>query len=424
MAIETPCGYRALDEASLPDFLAQLPTVAERLGGSSGDWQVKEVGDGNLNLVFIVEGPAGDVCIKQALPYVRLVGESWPLPLERAFFEHRATIIQAEHVGSLVPKILHYDEKLFLIAMERLSPHIIMRQGMIKGVVYPSFAEHITDYLARSLYLTSDLAMSAAAKKAEIAVFCGNTELCKITEDLIFTDPYRMSERNRWTSPQLDPDAAAIREDGALKRAVSALKIKFMSEAQALLHGDMHTGSIMITESDTRVIDPEFAFYGPMGFDVGKLIGNLLLAYMSQAGHESRSGERDEYRRWILETVESVWNGFSRKFQELWTAQPTGDGYPRTLFESAAGELSLKQARHAYMRQLLEDSLGYAGCSMIRRTLGLAHNIDMEWIEDPDIRAACERRNLELAKELIKTAHQIPNIEAVTARAMLIEAGS
>ncbi len=38
-----------------------------------------QVGDGNINFVFIVEGPAGGICVKQALPYVRCVGESWPL---------------------------------------------------------------------------------------------------------------------------------------------------------------------------------------------------------------------------------------------------------------------------------------------------------------------------------------------------------
>jgi 5-methylthioribose kinase len=99
---------------------------------------VREVGDGNLNLVFIVEGPDGDVCAKQALPYVRLVGEAWPLPLKRAWFEHEAAVIQSRHAPAQIPEVLHYDEKLYLIAMERLSPHVIMRQGMIRGVVYPS----------------------------------------------------------------------------------------------------------------------------------------------------------------------------------------------------------------------------------------------------------------------------------------------
>jgi hypothetical protein len=73
-------------------------------------WTVREVGDGNLNLVFIVEGDAGSVIVKQALPYVRLVGDSWPLPLKRAFFEYHALIRQEARDPGSVPKVLHFDE--------------------------------------------------------------------------------------------------------------------------------------------------------------------------------------------------------------------------------------------------------------------------------------------------------------------------
>ena len=52
-----------------------MPAVRERLGGEPSAWRIREVGDGNLNLVFIVEGDSGGVVVKQALPYVRLVGE-------------------------------------------------------------------------------------------------------------------------------------------------------------------------------------------------------------------------------------------------------------------------------------------------------------------------------------------------------------
>ena len=135
--------------------------------------------------------------------------------------------------------------------------------------------------MARTLFFTSDLALTADRKKALIAAFAGNTALCKITEDLIFTDPYRVAELNRWTSPQLDAYAARWRDDGDLKVAVSRLKLKFLSCAEAMLHGDLHTGSIMLTPEDTRVIDPEFAFMGPMGFDVGAVVANFLLNYFS-----------------------------------------------------------------------------------------------------------------------------------------------
>lgn len=421
MAIETPEGYRALSEETLARYLGDVPALRRRLGGEPASWRVQEVGDGNLNLVFLVDGPAGDLCVKQALPYVRLVGESWPLPLERAWYERNALREQVRHAPGLVPEVLHYDEKLYLIAMERLSPHIIMRRGMIAGTIYPRFAEQITRFLAHALFFTSDLAMPAARRKALIGRFCGNTELCRITEDLIFTHPYMVHERNRWTSPQLDEAAAAIRADTELKLAVSRLKLRFMSDAQALLHGDMHTGSIMVTADDTRVIDPEFAFVGPIGFDVGKLLGNLLLSFFSQRGHERQPGEREAYRRWILETAEEVWNGFERKFLTLWRSHPDGDAFPPALFEGPAGHEALEAERVRYMRALFRDALGFAGASMIRRTLGLAHNADMEEIADADLRASCERRNLRLARELMVETARFADIGQVTWRATVLE---
>ncbi len=420
MPITTPPGYRPLDEPGLVEYLAARPALADRLGGGPADWRVGEVGDGNLNLVFIVEGPGGDLCVKQALPYVRAAGESWPLPLTRAFFEHRAAAAQAALAPGRVPHIHHYDPQLYLIAMERLHPHIIMRRGMIDGVVYPHFAGHIVEYMARTLFGTSDLAVPAGAKKADVAVFCANIDLCRITEDLIFTDPYMVHPRNRWTSPQLDDAARAIREDGPLKRAVSLLKLKFLTESQALLHGDLHTGSIMVTAEDTKVIDPEFAFYGPIGFDVGKLIGNLLLAYFAQAGHEAAPGGRDPYRAWILDLVPTIWNGFARRFVELWDAPRQGDAWPPALFDGPDGRESRATAQADCMRRLFTDALGYAGTSMIRRTLGFAHNADFERIADRDRRADGERRNLKLARELVLGAAGIDTIESVTQRAVEI----
>jgi hypothetical protein len=143
--------YRILREADLRDYLAQLPGVAAQLGGSPATWSIGEVGDGNLNLVFIVRGGKGGIAVKQALPYVRLVGESWPLPLSRSHYEHLALTHQARLAPGLVPAVLHHDEALALIAMEFLDPHIIMRKGLVAGNCYPRFVEDITTFLARTL---------------------------------------------------------------------------------------------------------------------------------------------------------------------------------------------------------------------------------------------------------------------------------
>ena len=408
--------YRILHEADLRDYLAGLPDLTARLGEPAA-WAITEVGDGNLNLVFIVKGRRGGVAVKQALPYVRLVGESWPLPLSRAHYEFLALSRQAELAPGLVPALLHHNEALALTVMELLEPHIIMRKGLVAGTQYPGFVDDITTFMARTLFFTSDLALSAAEKKEGIAAFAGNHALCKITEDLIFTDPYRIAEQNRWTAPYLDGLAAELRDDMDLHVAISRLKLKFMASPEALLHGDLHTGSIMVTGSQTRVIDPEFAFYGPMGFDLGAVLANLLMAYFASAGHERAQGERGPFEGWVLETVEQVWNEFARKFVELWRAGGTGDAYPVSLFAGAQGAARLEAERQTYMQRLFADTVGFAAAKIIRRIFGLAHNIDFELIEDAKRRAVSEARAVRLARAMMVEPTSFRTVADVTAAA-------
>ena len=99
---------------------------APALGEPAG-WRIREVGDGNLNLVFIVEGEAGGVVVKQALPYVRMVGEF----LAAAAGALMVRIQCADRQGAasrLTPRVFHFDARQAMIVMEYLTPHIIMRQ--------------------------------------------------------------------------------------------------------------------------------------------------------------------------------------------------------------------------------------------------------------------------------------------------------
>ena len=65
-------GYTALTLDTLPDRLSKIDAIANRVGPNYSSWSVSEIGDGNLNLVFIVKGTIGTLIVKQALPYVRL----------------------------------------------------------------------------------------------------------------------------------------------------------------------------------------------------------------------------------------------------------------------------------------------------------------------------------------------------------------
>jgi 5-methylthioribose kinase len=410
-------AYAPVDGSGFAGALARIPAVRERLGGEPSEWRIREVGDGNLNLVFIAEGPDAGVVVKQALPYVRLVGESWPLPLERSWFEYSALTEQARHAPRLTPEVFHFDRAQAMIVMEYLHPHVIMRKGLIRGIEYPRFADDIAEFLAATLFSTSVLAGTAAEHKARAELFAPNTALCKITEDLVFTDPYREAPLNRWTSPYLDAEKRAFERDGALKVAAQALKYQFMTSAQALIHGDLHTGSIMVTVEDTRVIDPEFAFTGPIGFDVGAVIGNLLLAFFAQEGHETMPHAREAYREWILAQAESVWSGFNRRFLALWRAAPSGDAYPASLFTSDEDRQAMEKERARFMRALFQDTLGFAGAKMIRRILGLAHVEDLEAIADPERRARCETKALRLARELVVRAKGFSDLADVVSAA-------
>jgi 5-methylthioribose kinase len=408
--------YAPLTEASLRALVSRVPACRELLKGDPAAWQIREVGDGNLNLVFIVTSGAAGVVVKQALPYVRLVGESWPLPLDRAHFEQEALRIQATHVPMHVPQVYHFEPEQAAIVMAYLSPHVILRKGLIRRVRYPLLAEHLSTFMAEMLFRSSDLAMPADAKKAAQALFCHNTALCKISEDLIFTDPYRVAPLNRWTSPELDGLAAAFRADAALKVAVQELKWAFLTRGEALLHGDLHTGSVMVTETDTRAIDPEFAFFGPIGFDVGAVLANLMLSYFAQSGHGGEPDAIAAYRGWLLDTIEAVWTLFETKFTALWHQSATGDAFVAELFVDPAGAEALAAHRRATMARIFADSTGFAGAKMARRILGLAHVEDFESIADPKIRSICETKALHLARHLMIDRAAVGDVKRLRAR--------
>jgi 5-methylthioribose kinase len=413
-------SFEALSAESLPGRLAGTRALTDRIGEDTTAWKVREVGDGNLNLVFIVEGAEGSAVVKQALPYVRLVGDSWPLPLKRSFFEYHALTRQKARAGAIVPEIYHFDEEQALIVMEYLSPHIILRKALIEGRQLPNIARDLGLFMARTLFRGSDLSMKARDRKEDLALFADNAELCDITENLVFTDPYFAAAMNRHTTPQLDNLVAELRADRDLKVEAQRLKHLFAANAETLLHGDLHTGSIMVTDTETRVIDPEFAVYGPIAFDVGMALANFWMSFFSQRGHEG-AGSRDAMRTYLLGVVVETWAVFRAEFSNLWRTERTGMLYHRSLFEDQGDIFGSEQALDRFVHSIWVDMLGFAGVEIHRRILGLAHNADFETIEDEDLRAKCEAKALKFGRHLAVNRHAIHSLDEVNAMAELIE---
>jgi 5-methylthioribose kinase len=402
MFTELSPNYRALDVTTVIAYVRARPELLEVFReGEALD--AVEVGDGNLNLVFKVWAQADKtrtVVIKQALPYVRLVGESWPMPADRARIEAQALEIEYRLVPQHTPRTYFYDADMHLIAMQNLYNHVVMRKGLNEGIKYPHFAEHIGLFLARTLGGTSDLMLDYRTKKLEVARFI-NPELCKITEDLIFTEPYRYTERNPFHK-QLEPQVLALQADDSLRVEVAQMKEKFMTHAQALLHGDLHTGSIMVNQDETYVIDPEFAFYGPMGFDIGAVVGNLLLSY---AAHEVRTKDpvqRNDFRKYLTGSITTLWRVFEREFQNYVWAQVDPVNMPPAY-------------QRDYMLRLLQDTAGLGACKMMRRVIGLAGVTDIRGIEDVHERAIAGSLALHMGVALLKRRRELRTIEDLVA---------
>jgi 5-methylthioribose kinase len=185
-----------------------------------------------------------------------------------------------------------------------------------------------------------------------------------------------------------------------------------------LLHGDLHTGSIMVTDDDTRVIDPEFAVYGPMAFDIGMLLANFWMSYFSQSGHEM-DGSRDSVRDYLLRTTAEIWAIFRAEFSRLWRTERSGMLYAASIFEN--DRLGSEQALDHVLHALWEDLVGFAGVEIHRRILGLAHNADFEKIADEALRARCEAPALRFGRHLVVNRRQIYSIDEVNSLAVLME---
>jgi 5-methylthioribose kinase len=411
--------FVALTVETLPVRLGQESALRARIGEDVTAWQVAEVGDGNLNLVFIVRGTGGAVIVKQALPYVRLVGEAWPLPLKRSFFEYNALIRQSARDPGKTPEIFHFDAAQAIIVMEFLSPHVILRKALIEGRELPKIGRDLGLFIARTLFRGSDLSMVAKERKADLALFAENAELCDITENLVFSDPYFDAKLNRHT-PGLDALVAELRRDRDLKVEAQRLKHIFAANAETLCHGDLHTGSVMVTDDETRVIDPEFAFYGPIAFDVGMLIANFWMSYFSQSGHEE-TGSRDSMRAYLLRTAEEIWETLVAEFSHLWRTERTGMLYEASLFEDQGDMLGAEQALHGMIAQIWIDMLGFAGIETHRRILGLAHNADFETIENVALRARCEAKALKFGRHLAVNRSRIHGMAEIAALAERLE---
>ena len=348
--------------------------------------QGKEIGDGNLNYVFRVwDGKGHSIIIKQAGHTAR-ISKDMVLSTDRNRIESEILILEGNLAPGFVPKIYFFDVTMSACAEEDLTGHEIMRTCMLRHEIFPKFAEDISTFMANTLMGTTDVVMDHKKKKELQRKFI-NPELCEITENLVYND---CAHRNNVFAPNRDFVRRELYEDEELHVEVAKLKMDFMCNAQSLLHGDLHTGSVFITKDSTMVIDPEFAFYGPMGYDIGNVVANMIFAWCNGNAEIMDAEKRKEFCGWTERVIVEVVDKTMAKM--------------RKYYEEHATDVMAKSRgyREYYLGTILADTAGVTGLELNRRTVGMANVKDLTTISDEKARVRAERICILSAKRFIK----------------------
>ena len=346
---------------------------------------VKEIGDGNINYIFKVENKIDgkSIILKQADKLLRSSGR--PLDLTRSKIEANILRIENNLAPHFVPEIYFYDEIMCVLAMEDISEYKNLRTELIAGKIFPNFVDNISEFLSRTLLLTTDLFMNKFEKKKNVKEFI-NPELCDISECLVFTEPYDNNRnRNIITAGNEEFVENTLYKNEDLHFTILKLREKFMNYSQSLIHGDLHSGSIFINEKGIKIIDPEFSFYGPMAYDIGNVIGNLYFPLYRAKFFMEDSKKKEEFINWLEKCILDIPILFSEKCKLLW------EKYSNDKL------LKNKKFRDYYIENIVKDSLAYAGTEMIRRTVGDAKVLELTSLENSE-------KKLQLEKELISKA--------------------
>jgi len=358
----------------------------------------EEIGDGNINYVFRVRDldSGRSLVVKQADKLLRSSGR--PLDLSRSRIESEILRIEGRLAPGCVPKVYDYCEAMCAITMEDISDYRNLRRELLAGKTFPRFPEQIADFLSKTLLPTTDLVLDRQQKKALVKRFT-NPELCDITEDLVLTEPYwDYKNRNVLTPGTEEFVQEKLYENAELHAEVAVLRDRFMNCSQALLHGDLHTGSIFANLTGIKVIDPEFAFYGPMGYDAGNVIGNLIFAWANKLLTEP---DNTAFLKWIRQAVAAVYDGFRAGLEREYDARVTLPLYWEADF------------RKRYIDQIMADTAGYAGTELIRRTVGDSKVLEVTSVTDPETRKTLDMLLIDIGAALILKRKKLQSGTAV-----------
>lgn len=380
------------------DFLDySRPLTISAVGGGDAE----EDGDGFINFVFRASDGKHNVIIKQCRPNGRVL-EGMELPVDRCELEYDTMMIRKAICPEYVPELYHIDHVNKVFITEDVSYLRIMRFQMNKSIHFENFAKQIATYMARTAFYTSEYYLETADFR-NLAIRFMNDEMRQIMDTFMFLVN---REGHDPVGPGLDPNFAQFTrnivydKDVMLQRYL--LRHLFVTKGECLIHGDLHTSNIFLGQDDMKVIDMEYTFCGPISYDMGYLLNNIIAQYASSAFRPFPSEEdRKEYQSYILRMIRDIYNNFCEEFIRCWNEDA------KEIYQNIPGlQMDFKQT-------VLSEAFGFAASANISRVAGDAPFPDFDCIEDPVQKHNAQCLDIILAKQLILRREEYQHIDDV-----------
>lgn len=371
----------------MPDIKFEPQNINEYVKAALPDFyednlKITEIGDGNINYVFkIVKQNYDSIIIKYAANKLRSSGralDSRRIKIESAYLKKAAF-----YAENFVPEIYKFDEANSVIVMEDISKFKNLRKELYDFKKYKNLSKLVAKFLA-SVCGNTGVIVQGRAKKRENAGFFVNPAMCDISDDLVFTEPYNNYKKRNIIFPGEEAFVEKnIYADKKLKAQVDLLKQNFMDNAQCMLHGDLHSGSIFVNDSGIKILDSEFAFYGPLGYDAGNYAAHLIISLVS-AGFRNAP---EDFTKYLKNQIELF-------FDQLF------DNLEKIFRQNLDTNYFSKSFAKKYLADIAADCFGYAGTEIIRRTVGDTKTLEIESLAGKK-RRLCDKALINIGKTLI-----------------------
>ena len=363
----------------------------------------EEIGDGNINYVYRIfdTNTKKSLILKQADVQTRVRPDGYLNP-DRSTREAEVLKLYNECAPCFSPKIIYADPVMAAIIMEDIGSYSNLRMELMAGKIFYGIEKLIARFIVDTSLPSTDLVL-AYQKKFQAAAKFYNPDLCKITEDLVFTHPYKDVRRRNILLPEnADWLKKKFYEDSNLIARVAVLKEKFNNYPQGLIHGDLHSGSIFVKneneETKIKIIDPEFAFYGPIAYDLGNVLAHFIFAqgyakYLPLFVDEEK--QRTDFLSWLEDAKNNLFKFFHIFAKDFLIKNIKDPVYQNEIFIDN------------YIEKIKIDAVSFCGTELNRRIIGSAKTAEITSIKKIENRIALERDLAELGCAMILNPEEI-----------------